>query len=237
MDNLIYLASSDVAAHQVSQVYLEKEGFRVVHFASGASLYDTFLQQPCALAIIDTVMQDGSGFVAGAKLRQRSGVPIIMLAAEDNNEDYIFSLSLGLDAYLAKPFCPTRLVAHARALMIKNGAWRYTEPPGPASVSEAPTQLTYGDVTLCRNRIMAYCNNLEMKLTGTEFKVLSMMLENKDRAIARDEFLSKVWGNRGSIGGRAVDDVIKRLRKKLNERASRVSIDTVWGMGFRLGME
>jgi DNA-binding response OmpR family regulator len=232
MDNLIYLASSDLAAHQISQAYLEKEGFRVVHFESGSSLYDTFLQQPCTLAIIDTVMKEGSGFVAGAKLRQHSGVPIIMLAAEDCDEDYIFSLSLGLDAYLSKPFCPTRLVAYARAFMIKNGAWQSTEP---APKLETQTQLAYGDLTICLNRIMTYCNNMEVRLTNTEFKVLSMMLENKDRAIARDEFLSKVWGNRGSIGGRAVDDVIKRLRKKLNERASRVNIDTVWGMGFRLG--
>ena len=97
------------------------------------------------------------------------------------------------------------------------------------------SQLTYADIALCQNKITTYCNGKELRLTGTEFKLLAYMLENQEKAVAGSELLTQIWGDGTSVNIRAVDDIVKRLRKKLGDALSRVCIDTVWGHGFRLG--
>ena len=231
MTSQIYIAGNDLTTKQITQPHLQREGYNVQCFDTNDQLYSAFAQTPCALAILNTYTSGKSGFIVGAMLRQLSDIPIIILAAEDCDDDYIFCISLGLDAYLAKPICQTKLVAHVRALITKTG--RYQSAPQPQLM---PSKLTYADLSLCHSKIMAYCNDMALKLTGTEFRLLAFLLENQDRAILRNEFLSKIWGEKHSIGIRAVDDVIKRLRKKLMLAASCVSIDTVWGHGFRLSV-
>jgi DNA-binding response OmpR family regulator len=232
MDNVIYIADTDLANCKATQNFFEKEGLRVEYFESGDHLFNAFQEKKCALAILGTATQGSDSFIVGAKIRQTSEIPVVMLAAQESDESYIFSMSLGMDAYLVKPLAPAKLVTHARALLIR--AELRNTMFTPVVKKETGFVMKYGDVSICPDKLTAYCNEQELKLTTTEFKLLVFMFENQDRVIVRDEFLRALWSN-SSVKLRAVDDVIKRLRRKLSELSSQVSIETVWGYGFKLG--
>ena len=232
MSNIIFSADTDLANCKKMQQFFEKEGFQLECFESSDQLFEAFQQKECALAILGSSLKGNDGFIVGAKLRQVSEVPIIMLAAQESDENYIFSMSLGMDAYLVKPITPAKLVTHVRALLIRHELRNAALTP--MTKKEASLVLKYGDISICPDKVATYCNDRELKLTTTEFKLLAFMFENQDRVIVRDEFLDALWSN-STVKERAVDDVVKRLRRKLSESSSRVSIETVWGYGFKLG--
>jgi len=228
MNNIIYIADDDVVNLRMVQVILEKEGYQVVCFENGDRLYEAFLQKKCNLVILDVLMPGNDGFTIGAKIRQISNLPIIVLTGQVSDDDYIFGISLGLDVYLTKPFNPAKLIAHVRTLLIR------TELGKPSLLPEKPAIVSYADITIDTNKLTAYCDNGELQLTNTELNLLIFMFENHKRAISRDELLNKIWGYDSIVGTRAIDDAIKRLRRKLTDASSLVSIDTVRGFGFRV---
>jgi DNA-binding response OmpR family regulator len=95
-------------------------------------------------------------------------------------------------------------------------------------------EMTYGDLTIFLNMRTATCKGNDFKLTKNEFKWLVYMLKNQSRAVSREELLTNIWRNIAPVNSRVVDDLIKRLRRKLLEAQSNVTIVTVWGYGFRL---
>lgn len=80
-----------------------------------------------------------------------------------------------------------------------------------------------------------YCKENEVRLTNTEFVLLTYLVKNKDKAVSRDELLSAVWGYDAETETRVTDDIVRRLRKKLNEFGSSMEIETIWGFGFKVG--
>jgi len=228
MGNLIYIADDDIIIRGIIQSFLEKEGFEVEYFENGDLLFAAFERKQCALVIIDTLMPGSDGFMISAKIRQLSSLPIIMLSTNESDDDYVFGISLGIDAYLTKPFNPAKLIAHVRALLIKAELSKHTP------IKEKRNELTFTDITIFPDRITTHCNGKELQLTNTEYSLLKFMIENQERAISRGELLNKIWGDDNVVRTRATDDTIKRLRRKLSTAQSQVSIETVWGFGFRL---
>ena len=228
MGKLIYIADDDVVTRRLVQAFLEKEGFQVEVFENGDLLYEAFVRQTCDLIVLDAIMPGSDGFMTGAKIRQLSNVPVIMLTGQESDADYIFGISIGFDAYLVKPFNPAKLIAHVRTLLLKAELNKSAQPVDALDV------IMYADITIYPNKLAAYCNDKELKLTKMEFNLLAFMFENKERVVSKEELLSKIWGLDSSIKTRVIDDTLKRLRPKLIEADSRVSIDTVWGVGFRL---
>ena len=228
MPNLIYIADDDAVNLRMVQAFLEKEGFLVECFENGDLLYETFLQKQCDLVILDVLMPGSDGFTIGAKIRQISGLPIIVLTGKESDNDYIFGISLGLDVYLTKPYNPAKLIAHVRTLLIK------AELEKSSSVAKTPAVITYADLAVDPTKLTAYCGGDKLLLTNNEFNLLKFFLENHEKAISRDELLIKVWGFNSIVETRAVDDTIKRLRRKLSEAKSLVSIEAVRGFGFRV---
>ena len=231
MNNLIYVADDDAVNLLMVRTILEKEGFQVESFENGDLLYEAFLQKKCNLVILDVLMPGNDGFTIGAKIRQVSNLPIIVLTGQESDDDYIFGISLGLDVYLTKPFNPAKLIAHVRTLLIKAELGR---PLPSAQPEEKPAILSYADITIDTNMLTVQCNNGELQLTNTELNLLIFMFENHTKAVSRDELLNAVWGYDNVVGSRAIDDAIKRLRRKLTDAESRVLIDTVRGYGFRV---
>ena len=228
MSNLIYVADDDPINLGMVKAFLEREGYNVECFENGDLLYEAFLESKCNLIILDVIMPGNDGFTIGAKIRQISNLPIIMLTGQESDDDYIFGISLGFDVYLTKPFNPAKLIAHVRTLLIK------AELNKPAPPAEKPSSISYADITIDSNKMTVLCRGDALQLTNTELSLLKFMFENHDRAIPREELLNKVWGFDSVVGTRAIDDTIKRLRKKLVDAGSIVSIDTVRGFGFRI---
>ena len=226
MSKLIYVADDEKNIRNLIQSFLKKEGFQVEAFDTGDKLYTAFEEKPSDLVILDVMMPGNSGFIVCTKLRAISNVPIIMLTARDTEEDYISGLSLGSDDYFTKPFSPVKLTMRVKALFRRIDMDTVTEQ------TKNNDEISYADVVIHPGKHIAYCNGNEIGLTGTEFNLLAYLFENQHRAVSREELLSNIWGYDSEVESRATDDTVKRLRRKLT--GSKVSIDTVWGFGFRV---
>jgi len=149
-----------------------------------------------------------------------------MLTARDTDEDYISGISLGSDDYFTKPFSPVKLIMRVKAM------FRRVEMD---TQEKTDGTITVADVVIYPDKLLAYSNGQDLALTNTEFSLLLYLCENSDKAVSRDELLNKIWGYDSVVETRATDATVKRLRKKLSDAGSQVSIDTVWGHGFRIG--
>jgi len=207
------------------QAILEKEGYDVVCFENGDLLFDAFIKKNSDIVILDIVMPGSDGFSVGAKIRQVSKLPIIVLTGQASDEDYIFGISLGLDVYLTKPVNPAKLAAHVKTLILR------AESP---MAMYKPLDISYADIIINPSKKEVHANNNMVQLTATEYNLLKFMLQNQERAISREELLVKVWRYNVTVDTRSIDDTLKRLRRKLADAGSQASIDTVRGYGFRL---
>lgn len=231
MSKLIYVAEDDSLTRGYIKSIIEKEGYCVEAFETGDQLFIAFQRQPCDLVILDAIMPGNNGFVVCEMLRQISNVPIIMLSALNTDEDYASGISRGCNVYLAKPFSEIRFIVNVNSLLSNYVA--KAQAPAAPTVQSSDT-ITFLDLRIYPSQLIAYCNKNELALTSSEFNLLIYMIENKERALPREELRNQLWGADSGVGIRVTDDVIKRLRKKLSCANSKVSIDTIWGFGFRL---
>jgi DNA-binding response OmpR family regulator len=225
MHELIYIADDEKNIREVVKSFLESEGYVVTAFEDGNKLLTAFNEKPCDLVILDIMMPGSNGFDICSDLRKISSVPIIMLTARDTDMDYATGINLGSDDYFTKPFSAISLVMRVKAI------FRRVELDKQGS-NDSPSILTFADISINQNSKTVKVNAAPLELTPNEYNLLCYLMENKDRAISRDELLNKIWGYNTEVETRAADDTVRRLRKKLS--SSKTIIDTVWGFGFRL---
>jgi len=237
---LIYLADDDGIMRKYLQQLFEREGYVVESFSTGDDLFATFQHKPCDIVILDIIMPGNSGFTVCAMLKQTSHVPLILLSTKDKDDDYIMGITLGADVYLTKPVNPAKLLLHVKVLLAKSKANPIVAPNNQHAHTQAQEQSNiykYADITINKSKITADCNGAAINFTHNEFNLLLYLITNQDRAISREELLREVWGYDNIVESRATDDTAKRLRKKLLQAGSGVTIGTVWGFGFRLDVK
>ncbi len=223
----IYVADDESNIRIALKTFLESDGYKVSDFETGDKLYEYFIREPADLVILDIMMPGSSGFDICTKIRSISNVPIIMLTARDSDLDCATGLSLGSDDYFTKPFSAMSLVMRVKAIFR-----RIEFDKQDAGISEKNDGLTFSDITIVPRSKTAFIGTEPLDLTPNEFKVLTYLIEHRDKAVSREELLSKIWGFETEVETRAADDTIHRLRKKICP--SRLRIDTVWGFGFRI---
>jgi DNA-binding response OmpR family regulator len=232
---MIYVADDEENVRVLIQSFLEKEGYGVEAFENGDLLYEAFLAKPCDLAVLDVMMPGNDGFAICTKLRESSGVPIIMLTARDSEEDIVSGITLGSDDYLTKPFSPVVLVMRVKAI------FRRIEIEAKALNEGAEENVTdsfsFGDITIKPEKLTVHCKASELSLTNNEFKLMEHLLKFQDRAVTREELLSKVWGYDSAVETRVTDDTVKRIRRKLAIAGSEVFISTIWGHGYKISLK
>jgi DNA-binding response OmpR family regulator len=225
-EKLIYIADDEPHIKDLIRSFLEKENYDVQAFDNGDDLFKAFTKKQSELVILDIMMPGTDGLTICNKIRQISDVPIIILTARDSDVDYVAGITLGSDYYFTKPVSPMQLVMHVKAIFRRIDMDK--KPP-------SNQMLTYSDVEInlaSKIVINKDKNNEEIQLTPNEFNLLVYLMENKHKAVSRDELLDKIWGFAVEIETRVADDTVKRLRKKLSE--TNLIVDTVWGFGFRL---
>lgn len=225
MEKLIYLADDERNIRELMYSFLISDGFKVSAFSSGDELLSAFLKQPSDMVILDIAMPGTDGLTLCAKLRQISNVPIIIVSARDSEIDRITGITLGSDDYLTKPFSPMELVARVKALFRRLALNK--EDSGSNIVSA-------GDIEINIQAKSAKVGNSPLDLTPTELSLMIYLMQNKNRAVSREELLKNVWKFEFDADTRATDDVIKRLRKKLSAAGTKIKIESVWGFGFKI---
>ncbi|WLR48822.1 response regulator transcription factor [Halobacillus litoralis] len=223
MNQMIGLVEDDPNIRDIVEGYLNKEGYQVIAVDTAEKAWDIFQEQTPDLWVLDIMLHGMDGYEFCKKIRQTSEVPIIIISAKDEEVDKILGLELGGDDYLTKPFSPRELVARAKRHLKR---WQAMKP----TADEEQDTIVAGELELNDAERQAYFQGEEIEVTTKEFEMLKILASQENRAFAREELLIKVGGEDYYGSDRAVDDLIKRLRKKMKD----LPIETVWGHGYRL---
>ncbi len=207
---------------ELARMYLEKEGFQVEVARDGAQALAMVGDRPPALMVLDLMLPKVDGWDVCRQIRAKSDLPIIMLTARDDDVDKIVGLELGADDYLSKPFNPRELAARVKAIL------RRSQPKTQAAV--APIHL--GNLTVNPAGRDVWVDKQPVKLRTKEFDLLLALIEHKNIVLSRKQLLNLDWGFDFAGQTRTVDMHIALLRDKLS--AARASIETVWGVGYKL---
>lgn len=214
----IALVEDEKDLNNLIKTYLEKEGYNVVSYYDGESAIKN-ISNNIDLWILDIMLGDNiSGYDIIKKIREEcTMVPVIFTSARDKDLDKIIGLELGSDDYIAKPYSPKELV-----LRVNNIIRRV--------YSKEKTKLTYKDYSIDLEKRMVLVNNTSINLTTLEFDLLYMFVTNINKSFSRDDILNNIWGENYFGTDRVVDDLVRRLRKKMPE----LDINTIYGYGYRL---
>ena len=227
MGHSIYLADDEKSIRELLHSFLASDGYTVRSFESGDALLEAFRLEPAELVILDIMMPGTDGLTVCRELRAVSDIPIILLTAKDSELDYVMGISQGSDDYLTKPFRPTILLMKVRALL------RRVEMDRGKTAAEKD-ELHYGDLRYSATENAVLCGNTSVALTQTELRLLSYMLKQPEKAYSREELLNAVWGFDSEVETRVTDETLRRIRKKLLQAGSTVSVSTIWGFGYKL---
>jgi two-component system alkaline phosphatase synthesis response regulator PhoP len=206
---------------ELARLYLEKEGFRVEEARDGVRALEMVAAKPPALMVLDLMLPKVDGWEVCRRVRARSDLPILMLTARDEDVDKIVGLELGADDYLTKPFNPRELVARVKAILRRTGPRMRT--------GEA---IHLNDLIVDPAGRQVWVDGEPVKLRAKEFDLLVALVEHQKMVLSREQLLDLVWGFDFMGQTRTVDMHIANLRAKLS--SSQVSIETVWGVGYKL---
>jgi two-component system response regulator CssR len=203
--------------NDLMKTYLEREGYEVLNFYDGKSALD-YVGNQVHLWILDIMLGDNvSGYDIIKKIRETdSTVPVIFTSARDQDLDKIIGLELGSDDYVTKPYSPKELVLRVNNIM-KRVYLKSTE------------KVTYENYTIDLDKRTVYDGKEEVSLTTLEFDLLLMFLQNRNKSFSREDILEAVWGPDYFGSDRVVDDLVRRLRKKMPN----IHINTLYGFGYR----
>jgi len=207
---------------------LRKEGFEATVVTDGPSALAEFDRAGADIVLLDLMLPGMSGTDVCKQLRSRSGVPVIMVTARDSEIDKVVGLELGADDYVTKPYRLRELVARIRAVLRRHG--------GDAPVAEGVTGevLSVGDVSLDPARHEVVVRGEEVALPLKEFELLTILLENAGRVLAREVLIDRVWGHDYVGDTKTLDVHVKRLRAKVEQDPSNPTrIVTIRGLGYK----
>ena len=221
----IFIADDEKNIRDLLGRFLEDAGHKVRLFSNANDLLSVLENEIPDIVVLDVMMPGMDGFTACSKIRKNhADINIILLTARDTDADFMTGFNAGCDDYLTKPFSPLKLTLKVNAILNK------LEKNEIKAVEE---EKIFGDLTLNDDSFSCKSGTTDLKLTKTEFQVLSLLLEAPEKAVSRDKLLADIWGY-SEVETRVTDDTMKRLRKKLKEAESNVAIETIWGFGFKL---
>ncbi|HEX9947954.1 MAG TPA: phosphate regulon transcriptional regulator PhoB [Allosphingosinicella sp.] len=224
----LLLVEDDPAMVELLRWTLERQGFEVVHTASGEEALLLAVEGGPDLIILDWMLEELSGIEVCRRLRrapETANIPIIMLTARGEEADRVRGLETGADDYVTKPFSPPELVARLRAVL------RRVRPALAGMV------LSFGDLELDMATHKVRRSGDPVALGPTEFKLLRHLLENQGHVFSRERLLDAVWGRDSDIEIRTVDVYVRRLRQALNAGGKHDLIRTVRAAGYALDSE
>ncbi|MBS3681512.1 response regulator transcription factor [Ornithinibacillus massiliensis] len=223
MNYHIAVIEDDPNIQAIVSAFLKKEGYEVTVMDTAEKGMELWEANPPDMWIVDIMLPGMDGYEFCKKIRNESEVPIIIVSAKDEEIDKILGLELGGDDYLTKPFSPRELMAR-----IKRIFRRYR--PEEKQEHHEGNQVIVDRLVIDKNNRRVFWDEDEKDVTTKEFDMLLLFAQNVNRAFSREELLTRIWGDDYFGSDRAVDDLVKRIRKKLQE----LPLETVWGFGYRL---
>jgi len=180
------------------------------------------------VVVLDLMLPERDGWSVIEEARSEGiATPIVVVSARGTEHDRVHALEIGADDYLVKPFSMKELVARVQA-----AGRRGVQPQAAAPRGEA---IEIEELRLEPNEVQAYIHGEDAGLTPTEFRLLYTLAQDQGRVASRDELLQRIWGRRATHRDRTVDVCVRRLREKIESRATRHTfIQTRYGVGYSL---
>jgi len=225
----ILVVDDDPHIRDVICFALEKASYVSEVATDGKEALDKALLCNPALIVLDIGLPEMDGLDVCRHLRRTSQVPILFLSARDDEIDRVVGLELGADDYVTKPFSPRELIARVGAILKRYGA------PSPAEAEQTPPALRHGSLELDKAQRQVTVGEAAVNLTAIEFDILATLLARPKIVFTREQILEKAYRDNIHVSDRTIDSHIRNIRAKLGGAGCGDAIETVHGVGFRLG--
>jgi two-component system response regulator VicR len=219
----ILIVEDDPRIAKLVAMNLEAAGYSCATARDGASALTAFDRDRPALVVLDLGLPDVSGIELTRRIRREHDTPILMLTARSSEGDKVLGLEVGADDYLTKPFGTSELVARVRALLRRTGAG--AREGAAIEIGELRIDPARRDVERAGARVT---------LTALEFDLLHFLASRPGHVFSRETLMERVWGTDRIVGDRSIDNLVSRLRKKIESDPDDPRyLLTVWGAGYR----
>lgn len=237
----ILVAEDDGDIVQVLKLYLNNEGYEVLHAPNGVEALEIMEQQPADLCIFDIMMPRMDGYELIRRVREFSAVPIIVLSAKREDADRIVGLNIGADDYLVKPFNPLEVVARVRSVLRR--CYEFNKKPDPVPQTgeedgaypfQAEEDIRFEKLRLDRSTRKLYVDEEIVPTTPAEFRILELLMSHPGRVYTKIQIYEFLNGEYYINDENTITVHISNLRKKIeaNNREPRY-IQTVRGIGYK----
>ena len=223
----ILIVDDDPHILEVTKFALEKAEMDTAVASDGAMALEVFETYKPDLVVLDINLPELDGLEVCKELRKTSDVPVLFLSSRDEEIDRIIGLEIGGDDYVTKPFSPRELVARVNVILRRTKA-------GPI-VDEDDVTYSHGGLVLEPTRHLATLNGQEMTFTATEYAIMVCFMRNKQRVLDRDMIVKHAYPNNIHVSDRTIDSHIRHIRSKFLALDCASSIETVHGVGYRIG--
>lgn len=219
MSYTVNLVEDEQSLNELLTKYLQSEGWIVTSFFNGTDAIHQLTPSP-HIWILDIMLPDIDGYTIIKEIKKQDpAVPVIFISARDADIDRVLGLELGSSDYISKPFLPRELIIRVKKLL----ELVYNNERPKASPLLSPYEV-YEELR------EVYKNGALINLTSKEFDLLLLFIKNKGHAFSREDILVKIWGDNYFGTDRVVDDLVRRLRKKMPE----LKVETIYGFGYRM---
>ncbi len=220
----ILVVDDDAHIRDVICFTLRDAGMATRAVGNGSEALEQVEASEPELMILDVGMPEMDGFEVCRTLRRSTNLPILFLTARDDEIDRVVGLELGGDDYVAKPFSPRELVARVKAIL------KRVQPQ-----EELIESTQWGDLELDGERHLCRFGGAEVNLTASEFAILATLMRRPEAVLSRARIMSAVYGPAIHVADRTLDSHIRNIRRKLAEAGCHDGIETLHGVGLRLG--
>ena len=222
---MVLIVDDDPHIREVVRFALKRAGFDTAEAKDGLAALGAVKAQRPELVILDIGLPEVDGTEVCRRIRQGGdATPIIFLTAQDDEIDRVLGLELGGDDYVTKPFSPRELVARVKAVL------RRLRPQAPAQAL-----LSQGGLSLDLDRRLATWSGQGVSLTATEFDLLRTLMGMPGKVYSRDALMDGAYGGDVVVSDRTIDSHVRHLRQKFAQVGGTEVVETVHGVGYRLG--
>ena len=233
MSGTVLIVDDDPHIRDVISFALTAAGYTFLSAKDGAEAVAVAAKSVPDLIVLDINMPEMDGFEVCRDVRKSSEVPILFLSSRDDEIDRIVGLEIGGDDYVSKPFSPRELVARVKAILKRQRPALAASQPVAADAE--PAILTFGRLHLDQARFICEFSGRSIGLTATEFAILREFLIRPAFVRDRNAIIELAYPGNVHVSDRTVDSHIRHIRGKFQSVGCENVIETVHGVGYRLG--
>ncbi|WP_252254265.1 response regulator transcription factor [Clostridium sp. ZBS12] len=220
----ILIVEDDLIIASILKNHLCKWGYEAEIVSDFNNVVSSFIEYDPQLVVLDITLPFYNGFHWCTEIRKISKVPIIFASSANDNMNLIMAINMGADDFIAKPFDLNVIVAKVQALIRRTYSFQ-----GQTNILESNgAVLNLGDTTLIYN-------NKKLELSKNEFKILQILLDNKNKTVSRDDIMTHLWNSDSFIDDNTLTVNVTRLRRKLDDINLKNFIKTKKGIGYIVG--